>query len=87
MSYSHPDIQHLLAAPPSGHIWLRPLHSVLPQAGGPLLQTLVGHGTWVRSVAVLPDGRVVSASEDRTLKVWDVNSGHELQTLKGIKVG
>src|SRR5450755_1735608 len=45
---------------------------------------LTGHASWVRAVAVTPDGgRAVSASNDRTLKVWDLESGRELQTLSG----
>ncbi len=36
------------------------------------------------SVAVFPDGRrVVSASDDKTLKVWDVATGECLATLEG----
>src|SRR5438132_14128246 len=46
---------------------------------------------WVRAVAVTPDGRrAVSASEDGTLRVWDLesaqNAGHwglELRALEG----
>ena len=34
-------------------------------------------------VAALPDGRVVSGSGDRTLKVWDVSRGRLVRTLRG----
>ena len=52
--------------------------------GGPLLRTLAGHADVVMAVAVTPDGRqAVSASQDRTLKVWDLASGAELRTLAG----
>ena len=36
--------------------------------------TLVGHSGGVRSVAVLKDGRIVSASDDNTMKVWKESS-------------
>jgi WD40 repeat protein len=34
-------------------------------------------------MAVLPDGRVVSGSEDKTLRVWDVASEQTLATVYG----
>ena len=35
------------------------------------------------SVAVFPDGKtVVSGSKDKTIKVWNLNTGQELRTLK-----
>ena len=49
-----------------------------------LLRTLTGHTDVVRGCAFSPDGRrIVSASNDHTLKVWDVDSGAVLHTLTG----
>ena len=49
-----------------------------------LLQTLTGHSYDVYSATYSPDGRkIVSASEDTTIKIWNANTGSCLQTLKG----
>jgi len=46
--------------------------------------TLVGYRHWVNAVAYSPDGRwLVSGSSDKTLKVWDTESGREQITLVG----
>jgi WD40 repeat protein len=64
--------------------WLRPLQPALDPPGTPLVRTLVGHSASVIGVAVSADGRrAVSCSGDRTLKVWDLESGRELRTLAG----
>ena len=44
-----------------------------------------GHTNWVRALVSLPDGRLLSGSFDRTLKVWDeralsVRSGADCDT-------
>jgi len=45
-----------------------------------LIRTLAG----VRPFAISPDGKwIVSASSDKTLKIWDGVSGRELHTLTG----
>ncbi len=68
--------------------WLRPLTPSLTSPGGALVRTLEGHAKAVNGVAVTPDGqRAVSASDDATLKVWDLATGALLHTLEGHAVG
>src|SRR5262245_49688832 len=43
---------------------------------------VAGVGGAVRALAVLPDGRLASASEDRTVRVWDLHQNESL-TLRG----
>jgi hypothetical protein len=48
------------------------------------VRVLTGHSGPVRAVAVTRDGgRAVSASEDRTLRVWDLQTGQSVRVLKG----
>jgi hypothetical protein len=64
--------------------WLKPLRPCLHPPGTSLIRTLAGHSGSVLGVAVTADGRrAVSASLDKTLKVWDLDSGQELRTLAG----
>jgi len=49
-----------------------------------LLRTLVGHLGHVHGLSVTPDEhRAVSGSEDRTVRVWDLETGACLRTLEG----
>src|ERR1019366_2977127 len=74
--------QSVVAAAPRP--WLRPLKPALQPPGTGLLCTLSGHTRDVIAVAVTPDGRrAVSASDDWTLKVWELETGRELHTLAG----
>ena len=66
------------------HPWLRPLHACLDAPGGALVRSLVGHTDEVSAVAITSDGRrAVSAADDKTLKVWDLESGACIHTLVG----
>ncbi|WP_437978630.1 TIR domain-containing protein [Sorangium sp. So ce295] len=47
-------------------------------------RTLSGHADWVNACAISPDAqRIVSASDDGTLKVWELSTGRLLSTLQG----
>ncbi|KAI9782132.1 MAG: hypothetical protein M1839_005479 [Geoglossum umbratile] len=49
-----------------------------------MLHTLEDHSGWVGTVVFSPDGnKLVSGSDDRTIRVWNVVTGQAEQTLKG----
>ena len=56
---------------------------------GKLLSTLEGHTRGVSSVAISPDStKIVSASDDNTIKVWEIQKGKYCSSYKfdsGIK--
>jgi WD40 repeat protein len=58
----------------------RHLRSICLRAALPLL----GHTARVCCVAISRDGtRIVSGSADRTVKVWNAQTGHEIRSFKG----
>lgn len=49
-----------------------------------LANTLAGHSNSVWSVAITPDGQILtSGSEDKTIKIWSLGDGKLLRTLAG----
>lgn len=80
-----PEIHMLLLKAKSwrGTTWLRPLTASLPTPKGKLIRVLYGHTDEVTDVTLMPDERhALSASEDGTIKMWDLENGFELTTIK-----
>ncbi|KAF1977468.1 F-box/WD repeat-containing protein 7 [Bimuria novae-zelandiae CBS 107.79] len=64
----------------SQHLHFKPLQPYT------LIMTLEGHGAAVNAIQIL-DGQIVSASGDRSVKLWDVRTGACTRTLSGHSKG
>jgi F-box and WD-40 domain protein 1/11 len=62
------------------HLYFKPLQPYT------LIMTLEGHGAAVNAIQIL-DGQIVSASGDRSVKVWDVRTGACSRTFAGHSKG
>ena len=64
--------------------WWCPKQQTYEPAGGKCLHTLVGHEDGVNCSAFSKDGTlIVSGSDDKTIRVWNVDTGECILTLKG----
>jgi WD40 repeat protein len=73
--------ENMVSGELSGDLWSKPTWH--------LQQTIEAHGDWVRCLSFTPDGtQLVSGSFDKTIKLWQVESGKLVHTftdsLKGV---
>jgi len=59
--------------------------AVANAAEGPYLELdTKGHMALIRSIVFTPDGsELISASDDKTIRVWDVATGRIVRTIRG----
>ncbi|MCH7687639.1 MAG: WD40 repeat domain-containing protein, partial [Planctomycetes bacterium] len=51
---------------------------------GRVLRRFEGHTSWVKSVAISPDGRYgLSGSPDKTMRLWDLETGKQVRQFEG----
>ena len=63
--------------------WLRLMTATFAQCDGVVEMQLAGHTHVVKCVATLSDGRLVSGSADKTLRVWSPATGECERVLEG----
>ncbi|WP_201097224.1 hypothetical protein [Thiocystis minor] len=73
------------AAKESRWLWLKPSRRSVSAAGGFLVRVLQGHSNTANHVVLAGDRLAVSASEDETLRVWNLATGHCEHVLVGHK--
>jgi WD40 repeat protein len=54
---------------------------------GATLRVLGGHAGAVLSLAILPDGRLVTGGEDQSVRLWNLETGELSRTLEGARGG
>jgi len=74
-------LEYLIAAVPLSY---RNTFCLLNPRTGEIKKTFTGHSGWVYAVAISPDGsRVVSVSDDKTMRVWNIATGVCEKILEG----
>ncbi len=72
--------QELIAALQNHHLTTLDFSRYIPE---PQELTFTGHTSRINGLTLLPNGQMLSCSSDKTLRIWDPNTGRCLKTLQG----
>jgi WD40 repeat protein len=75
------NLVHFIKNRDNSYAWICPFASSLKIS--PLIRTLRGHTNPIMCINILSNGRIISGSRDKTLRIWDLHSGEELMLLEG----
>ncbi|KAK6200498.1 WD40-repeat-containing domain protein [Scheffersomyces amazonensis] len=51
------------------------------------IASMIGHTAWVKALAIHPNGKYIfSASEDKTIRIWDLNTLNTEKNIKCIRI-
>lgn len=87
LNYQHSEIIKILikqAKEDRNKPWLRPLIPSLTPPNGLLLHSIDEHTGPIRCIIISPDGRrFISGAIDNEIKIWDIETGVKIGSLKG----
>jgi WD40 repeat protein len=73
-----------VAFSPSGEQIACGLGGIWDSGTGQQVATMMGHGDTVQTISFSPEGeRILTASDDATVRLWDAHNGAELARLRG----
>ncbi|EXJ66072.1 uncharacterized protein A1O5_10686 [Cladophialophora psammophila CBS 110553] len=92
-SWDGQDIVRALAKLPKGHYTGAEIAAAtndgiirLWTLKGELIASLIGHDSFIYSLAVLPSGQIASAGEDRSVRIWEGQNCIQVITLPAISI-
>lgn len=50
---------------------------------GQMVKSFYGHNDFIRKIKMMPDGKIITCSDDKTVRIWDFDTGEIINTFEG----